>query len=437
MTHVSDHVKTRIPVTQTPVLYPQLKLPPLAKGNFYGFHTMLKPSGAACNINCEYCFYLHKQDLLNQSKHPRMPITILEQHIRQYIEAQSGNTSVTFTWQGGEPTLMGIEFFETVIAIQQKYAPADMTIYHDIQTNGLLLDDKWCNFLIKHNFLVGISIDGPKALHNKYRRTNNDKPTFDLVMRAIARLKHYQIPFNALCVVNADNAKQPLAVYRFLRDAVKPRMIQFLPGVEPTDFAKHSPLRRQPTTMVQQDSQRIDPAATDSIVTAWSVSPEQWGSFLSTVWQEWLTRDVGKVFVDQFENTLSQALGYGAQKCTTAPICGKALALEHNGDLYCCDHFVYPDYKLGNILATHEGDLVFSKKQQQFAYLKQSTLPTDCKHCPVLALCWGDCPKHRFIKTANGETGLSYLCTGLKQFYSQVKRDLPTLMTKTGLRPLA
>ena len=401
----------------------------------YRFHTMLKPSGSACNINCDYCFYLHKQDLLNQPKHPRMPEETLEQHIRQYIEAQFGAKEVVFTWQGGEPTLMGLDFFTRVVELQKQYCPDDMVIHNDIQTNGLLLDEKWCQFLAANNFLVGISIDGPKHLHDRYRRTNNDKPTHDLVMAAISRLKEYGIPFNALCVVNNENAKEPLAVYRFLRDEVKPRMIQFLAGVEPLDYKTVAPLHWKPNSLKQIDelTDRSELEITDDVVTDWSTTPQGWGAFLATVWQEWIALDFGRVFVDHFENTISQALKKGAQKCTTAPICGKALALEHNGDFYCCDHFVYPEYKLGNIHHTHQGDLAFSKKQTQFGYLKQTTLPNYCKTCDFLSLCWGDCPKHRFIKTPDGELGLSYLCAGLKMYYAQVSSDLPLIKQKLRL----
>lgn len=398
----------------------------------YRFHTMLKPSGSACNINCDYCFYLHKKELLSQPKHSRMSGETLEQHIRQYIEAQHGAKEVVFTWQGGEPTLMGLDFFYRVISLQNKYAPEYMNIHNDIQTNGLLLDDKWCQFLADHNFLVGISIDGPKSLHDSYRRTNNDKPTHDLVMAAIARLKQYNIPFNALCVVNNKNAKEPLAVYRFLRDKVKPRMIQFSAGIEPLDYKTVAPLQWDPEKLKKIDELNEDmtPNIGDRIVTDWSVTPRGWGYFLTAVWDEWIERDVGKVFVDQFENTISQAFKKGAQKCTTAPICGKALALEHNGDLYCCDHFVYPEYKLGNIHVKHEGDMAFSKKQQEFGYLKNSTLPSYCRSCEFLGLCWGDCPKHRFIKTPDGETGLSYLCEGLKIYYNKVNSDMPLIKKK-------
>ena len=426
-----------VPVNQSsatnPSIYPKLKISDTQQ-TAYRFHTMLKPSGSACNINCDYCFYLHKQDLLNQSKHPRMPDRTLDQHIRQYIEAQFGAEEVVFTWQGGEPTLMGLDFFTRVVELQKQYCPDDMVIHNDIQTNGLLLDEKWCAFLAANNFLVGISIDGPKHLHDRYRRTNNDKPTHDLVMAAIKRLKAYRIPFNALCVVNDANAKEPLAVYRFLRDEVEPRMIQFLAGVEPLDFKQVAPLHWQPDSLKKIDELQdiSESTAMNKVVTDWSVTPEEWGDFLTTVWQEWIDLDFGRVFVDHFENTISQMLNKGAQKCTTAAVCGKALALEHNGDLYCCDHFVYPEYKLGNIHHTHQGDLAFSKKQTQFGYLKQSTLPNYCKTCDFLTLCWGDCPKHRFIKTPDGEVGLSYLCAGLKMYYAHVSADLPLLKKKLG-----
>lgn len=408
---------------------PILHLPPLPKGDNYAFHTMLKPSGAQCNIDCDYCFYLHKQDLLQQVKHPRMLDSVLEAHIRQYIEAQTVS-EVVFTWQGGEPTLMGIDFFEKVIALQRRYAKPNQVILNDIQTNGLLLDDAWCQFLKHHNFLVGISIDGPKHLHDTYRRTKNDKPTFELVMQAIERLHRYDIPFHALCVVNRENAQYPLEVYDFLKTQVRPRMIQLLAGVEPKQFDTVAPLYWKKSQVVPASAVFAQAQSLQDYVTDWSVLPDAWGKFLATIWQYWLAHDYGRVFIDQFENTISQLLGYGAQKCTTSPICGKALALEHNGDLYCCDHFVYPEYKLGNILQTHEGDLAFSQKQQQFAYLKHTTLPKYCQSCDYLTMCWGECPKGRLLTTPDGEKGLNYLCRGLKIYYQQVTQDLPILTAK-------
>lgn len=387
------------------------------------FHTMLKPSGSQCNIDCTYCFYLHKSSLLAQPKKPRMSYQILEQHIRQYIEAQSGN-EVVFSWQGGEPTLMGLDFFKQVVALQNKYAKPYQKIANDLQTNGILLTDEWCYFLKQHEFLVGISIDGPASLHDIYRQGKTGKPTFNKVMAAIKKLQHFEIPFSALCVINNENVKKPLTVYRFLKNEVKPRLIQFIPGMEKTDFKESAPgyWTNATSSGCSTEKKSISP------VTDWSVAPDDWGRFLNAVWDEWVQHDFGEVFVDQFENVLSMLLGKGAQQCVTSEICGKALALEHNGDLYSCDHFVYPEYKLGNILQQHEGHLAFSAKQEKFAHAKSNRLPKACKRCDYLKLCWGHCPKDRFMKTADGESGLHYLCSGLKLFYQHVITSCDNLM---------
>lgn len=449
---------------------PVLQRLPLADGDRHVFHTMVKPSGSQCNIACSYCFYLHKADLLDQPRKPRMDDQVLAEHIRQYIEAQTG-PEVVFTWQGGEPTLMGLDFFERVVAHQRRHARPGQRILNDLQTNGLLLDEDWCRFLKAHDFLVGISIDGPAELHDSFRKTRNGKPTFSWVMRAVELLRAHQVPFNALCVVNHINAQEPVRVYRFLRDEIRPRMIQFLAAVEPLDFHHTAPgfwaqvqtqikggsasgptplpvtvKASMPTGDVAHQGQVASPVMMMNLarpsasgpgatvdVTDWTVHPADWGRFLVAVWQEWLLRDFGRVFVDQFENTLSQALGHGPQKCTTAPICGKALAVEHNGDLYACDHFVYPAYRLGNILEVHEGDLAFSERQQAFGFAKRTTLPEYCRRCAFLKLCWGECPKNRFRQTPDGEAGLNYLCEGLKHFYAQVVRDLPQVRARLQL----
>lgn len=379
---------------------------------------MVKPSGAQCNLDCAYCYYLHKEDLLQQPKKPRMSDSLLEQHIRQYIETDTGS-EVVFSWQGGEPTLMGLEFFQRVIELQTRYRKPGQKVENDLQTNGILLDAAWCTFLKQNNFLVGLSIDGPAALHNEYRYSKGGTPTFDRVMAAVALLHQYRVPFSALCVVNRKNAKRPIDVYRFLRDQVRPRVIQFIACVEPADF------RSAP------------PGSADSVVTDWSVASEDWGYFLGRIWDEWLRRDYGMVFIDQFENVIAQMFGYGAQKCVSSQICGKALALEHNGDLYSCDHFVYPEFRLGNILEEHEGDLVFSEPQKKFAYAKSDALPQYCKTCVYLDLCWGECPKNRFIKTPDGETGLNYLCQGLKQFYAKATSARGELARRLGRDSLA
>ena len=411
---MSNHNQSRIAVSEVQT-QPQHHLPKLPNNESYQFHSMIKPSGSQCNIDCQYCFYLHKEQLLEQPKMPRMSDDVLEQHIRQYIDAQTGS-EVVFSWQGGEPMLMGLDFYKRVVTLQNKYKKPDQAIYNDLQTNGLLIDEKWCAFLKKHRFLVGLSIDGSAKFHDQYRRTNNDKPTHYLVMKAVALLRQYHIPFNALCVVNSYNSQFPLEVYRFLRDDVAPKMIQFSACVEPLDFKTSAPNTSTPQTNQQ--------------VTHWSVTSQGWGEFLTAIWDEWLMYDYGEVFVDQFENTVSQIFGYGAQKCTTAQICGKALAIEHNGDVYSCDHFVYPEFKLGNINKSHEGDLAFSKAQQQFAFDKYQKLTTYCQQCPYLQLCWGECPKNRFISTPDGEKGLNYLCQGLKTFYQKVVSDYPVLSTR-------
>lgn len=405
---------------------PKLKLPKLNFGDSYRFHTMVKPSGSQCNLDCTYCFYLHKEDLLQQPKRPRMSKSLLELHIKQYIEAQSG-PSVEFTWQGGEPTLMGIDFFKQVIAIQNKYKKANQSIFNDIQTNGTLLDDKWCRFIKEHQFLVGLSIDGPALLHDQYRYSKTKKPTFKRVMRAVELLHKHGITFNALCVVNNSNAQQPLEVYRFIRDHVKPQIIQFIPAVDPTE----APL--EPALNLESPSIDSPIKGEHSAVTDWSVGAKDWGIFLSTIWHEWYQHDFGHVFVDQFENIISMMFGHGAQKCVNSQICGKALAIEHNGDVFSCDHFVYPQYKLGNITKIHQGDLAFSDVQKKFGYAKSNNLPNYCKSCSFLSVCWGECPKNRIIASPTGEPGLNYLCQGLKIFYATAFNARPNLAKKLNI----
>lgn len=410
---------------------PELKLKALPKGGTYRFHTMVKPSGAQCNLDCSYCFYLHKEDLLSQPKAPRMDTGLLEEHIRQYIEAQTGN-EVVFSWQGGEPTLMGLAFFERVVALEEKYRKPGQRIENDLQTNGTLLDDDWCRFLKQHDFLVGLSIDGPAELHDKHRYSKGSKPTHERVMQAADLLHRYGIPFSAMCVVNRDNARRPIDVYRFLRDRVRPRSIQFSPCVESRDFHAVAPGYWNADSLPVFGSPQAKPGSPDSVVTDWSVEPDDWGYFLNRVWDEWFSKDYGRVFVDQFENVISMMFGAGSQKCVTSQICGKALALEHNGDLFACDHFVYPEYRLGNITETHEGDLAFSDPQKRFAYAKSDALPKYCQSCIYLQLCWGNCPKDRFIKTPDGEPGLHYLCSGLKQFYRKATSARSELARRLG-----
>ncbi len=409
---------------------PKLQLPTLAS-DIYRFHAVSKPSASRCNLDCSYCFYLHKESLLEQPSHAGMNDETLARYIKQYIEAQTGD-EVVFTWQGGEPTLMGLEFFDKVVAYQQQYKKTDQTILNDLQTNGILLNDKWCQFLKQQQFLVGISIDGPKYSHDIHRVNRAGKSSFDKVMAAIGLLKQYQIPFNALCVVNQDNGAYPLEVYRFLRDEVQPQVIQFIPCVEPKSFTHTAPNKWAAQDLIQVGNKSLSPQDDNTYLTAWSVGASQWGSFLTSIWDEWFKCDFGQVFVDQFENVISQMFGFGAQKCVSAEFCGKAVAIEHNGEIYSCDHFVYPEYKLGNIAITHMGDLVFSEQQKQFGQSKTANLPTNCRQCFFLSLCFGECPKNRFTKTAQGESGLNYLCPGLKKFYSKVVNNHAALQQRLG-----
>jgi uncharacterized protein len=414
-----------------PVLEPKLNLPALPAGRHYRFHAMNKPSGAECNIDCDYCFYLHKTDLLKHDEHARMSDSSLEQHIRQYIEAQAGE-QVVFSWQGGEPTLMGLPFYQKVVDLQAKYAKPGQRIENDLQTNGIALDDEWVAFLKKHHFHVGLSIDGPRELHDYYRKTRNGKATFDYVMAAAKKLAKAEVPFAALCVVNRQNAKQPEAVYRFLTEELGTWRIQFNPAVEPRSFKQSAPGKMDFSSAPMQDSERAKPGHPLSVVTDWSVDPDEYGHFLSVVWDEWLKKDFGRIHVNLFETAIAQAAGLPAQTCTQAEFCGKGLAVEHDGEVYSCDHFVYPEYRLGNIAEMHLGDMAFSVEQEKFGMDKRDTLPKQCRQCDYLKLCWGECPKNRLIKTKDGETQLNYLCSGLYHFYEHIGPDVIRILKHLG-----
>ncbi|KFD20754.1 anaerobic sulfatase maturase [Yokenella regensburgei] len=387
------------------------------------YHMMAKPSGSTCNLDCQYCFYLHKEDLLHQPHDKGMSDEVLEKFIRQYIQSQDGE-EIIFSWQGGEPTLMGLDFFEKVIALQKKYQPQHQRIENDFQTNAVLINDKWAAFLKKHNFLVGVSIDGPQEIHDRFRVTRSGKPTFDKVMAGIEALKRHQVPFNALAVVNRVNARFPREVYRFLTRELGATYIQFTPCVEATDFKTTAPQFWREELIPITGSRRAKPGDLDSIVTDWSVDPDDWGTFLVETFDEWVTYDLGRVQVNLFETAVVQTMGLPSQLCITAPFCGKALAIEKNGDVYSCDHYVYPEYRLGNIREHKLAHMVFSERQKTFGMGKKETLPAYCKSCPHLNLCWGECPKNRIVRAPDGEEGLNYLCPGFKHFYKTTK---PTL----------
>ncbi|MCK9307048.1 MAG: anaerobic sulfatase maturase [Methanoculleus sp.] len=365
------------------------------------FHVMAKPTGARCNLDCAYCFFLKKEHLYPDSNF-RMTDEVMEQFIRQTIEGHRV-PHVTIAWQGGEPTLMGLEFFRRSLEVQKRYARPGTRIENTFQTNGILLDDEWCRFFHDNNFLIGLSMDGPGHLHDVYRRDRRGRGTFARVLNAARLLQKHRVEFNILCAVNRTNADHPLEVYRFFRDELGAQYVQFIPIVE-----------RANETGFQEGNTVADR----------SVRPDQWGRFLVEIFDEWIRRDVGRMFVLNFDGALAGWLGRAGTVCIFAPTCGLGMALEHNGDLYSCDHFVEPDHCLGNILATPLIDLVNSEKQRTFGTAKRDTLARYCRECDFLAICNGECPKNRFIRTPDGEEGLNYLCEGYRTFFSHADRPM-------------
>lgn len=380
------------------------------------FHAMAKPSGSKCNIDCQYCFYLHKAELLGQPKQTYMSDDTLALFIENYINSQDGD-EIVFSWQGGEPTLMGLDFFNKVVQLQKVYAPCNVKIKNDLQTNGILLDDNWAIFLKENDFLVGLSIDGPQALHDKYRVTRSGKPTFERVMAAAAVLRKHQVPFNALTVINRHNVMYPLEVYRFLTQELGATYIQFTPCVEANNFKQTAPQFWQEQMLPIIGTELAKPGHPMSVVTDWSVDPDEWGRFLIAVFEEWVNHDLGRVLVNLFETAVAQVMGLPAQICVMAEFCGKGIAVEHDGKVYSCDHYVYPEYELGDIAKDGLNDLVFSTRQEAFGMAKRDNLPSYCLQCSHLKLCWGECPKNRLIRAPDGELGLNYLCSGFRAFF--------------------
>lgn len=385
------------------------------------FHLMTKPIGSRCNLDCRYCFYLEKERLYTGAGAMRMTPEVLETYVRDYIGAQPGS-HVSFAWQGGEPTLLGVDFFRTAVALQVKYANG-RTIENSLQTNGVLLDDDWATFLAENRFLVGVSIDGPREFHDAYRVDHGGRPTFDRVMAGIEVLKRHKVEFNTLTTVQRKNSVQPLEVYRFLR-RIGSGYIQFIPIVERCTANAESGASLTPPP------EGDDSAGVDAQVTAWSVRPADYGQFLCGIFDEWVKRDVGTVFVQQFDSALANWVGQPAGICVFSENCGRAMAIEHNGDIYSCDHYVYPRYKLGNLMQVPLASLVDSPRQEAFGRAKSSTLPKMCRECPVRFACHGECPKHRFLKTPDGEPGLNYLCAGYKKFFIHID---PAMRTMAGL----
>jgi uncharacterized protein len=378
------------------------------------FHVMVKPRGSICNLDCHYCFYLKKEKLYPDA-HFRMDEALLEEYTRQYIQAQN-SSEITFAWQGGEPTLMGVDFYRKAVEFQRKYAPAGTKINNAFQTNGTLLDAEWCQFLRENDFLIGLSIDGPQRLHDTYRQDKGGRPTFGKVMRAAELLQQHQVEYNTLTCVNAANGEHGLEVYRFLRDEVGSKFMQFIPIVE-----------RDNASGFQEGVQ----------LTNRSVSGPQYGRFLIEVFDEWLRRDVAKVFVQIFDVSLAGWAGQRPGLCIFEETCGLGLAMEFNGDVYSCDHFVEPRHRLGNLTDQPLADLVNSPQQYAFGQHKKDGLPAYCRACEVRFICNGGCPKDRVLKTPEGEPGLNYLCAGFRSYFNYIDRPMKVMaaLLRAGRAP--
>ncbi len=368
-------------------------------------YVMLKPAGAHCNLACKYCYYLEKNNLYDKSHRHIMSDEMLEQFTREYIEAQT-MPQVLFTWHGGEPLMRSIDFYKKALALQKKYARG-RRIDNVIQTNGTMLTDEWCEFFAQNNWLVGISIDGPQEYHDHYRLTSTGNPSWQKVMHGIELLKKHHVEWNAMAVVNAYNADHPLEFYHFFKDNGC-QYLQFTPIVE--RLTKH------------QDGRTLASLADDKEIPLadFSVTPEQWGNFLCAIFDEWVRNDVGKMFVEIFDCTLANWMGVLPGICAYSKNCGHAGVMEHNGDVYSCDHFVFPEYKLGNIRDHTLIEMLYGDKQHAFSRLKHTSLPRQCKECDMEFACHGECPKNRFEKDKYGEPGLNYLCKGYYQYYSHV-----------------
>jgi len=392
-----------------------------------GIHVLAKPIGPVCNLNCEYCFYLEKQALFGEGGDFRMNDRVLSAFIAKYISSQQ-TPVVEFVWQGGEPTLLGIDFFRKVIELQRPFS-GQKTITNSLQTNGLLLTDEWGSFLKENNFLVGISIDGPRALHDRYRRTPQGSGAFDQALQGLRLLQKHKVEYNVLACVCRETAQQPLEVYHFFRSEGV-QFIQFSPVVERlSDVAsrKHG-LRFAGPSALDKEEGRVE-------VTPWSVIPEEYGDFLIAVYEAWVRSDVGKVFVMNFEWALNAWIRNPSRVCVHAQQCGRSLVIEHNGDVYACDHCVYPDYRLGNILTESLPEMAEKSRLTGFGVSKETALPRLCRECDVLAACQGGCPKHRFAKTCYDEPGLHYLCKGYKKFFLHIRKYLSvmTQLLENGL----
>lgn len=411
------------------------------------FTTMIKPVGSLCNLDCDYCYYLGKADLYGGHQ-PRMSDELLERYISQYIEAVQVPV-VTFCWHGGEPLLAGLDFFEKAVAIQEKYR-GTKKIENSLQTNGLLVNAEWCDFFRRNNFLIGISLDGPKDIHDTYRRDRGGHPTFDRVMQAVEMMVVSGVEYNTLSTINDRCAGRGREVYQFMRSVS--RYMQFLPVVEKTLSMETSGCQEH-----SGDNKRIPraaivpPGTLGAMIAPWSITPKAFGKFMCDIFDEWVVQDVGERFVQLFDITLAQWCGVQPSLCSFCPTCGDGLVVEHNGDVYMCDHFVYPEYRLGNISVEHLRDLQRKPELFRFGIEKRNALPSDCRKCEYLFACRGECPKHRFATTRRGEQGLNTLCEGYKLFFEytapymqqmrslleqgqEASRIIPWARQKRGLR---
>jgi uncharacterized protein len=386
-----------------------------------GIHVVAKPIGPSCNLSCEYCFYLEKQALFPAGEKYRMPDKVLSAFITQYITSQP-TPVVEFVWQGGEPTLLGIDFFRRVIELQKPFA-GQKTITNSLQTNGTLLTDEWCQFLKKNNFMVGISLDGPKDIHDRYRRDRKDNGSFDQVMRGLRLLQGHEVDYNVLACVARDMAKQPIEIYRFLKEEGV-EFIQFTPIIE-----RLSDVQSAQTGLRLAGPAALDKKGQQGQVAPWSVIPEEYGDFLIAIYEDWVRHDVGTVFVMNFEWAFNAWIGNPSPVCVHAKQCGRSVVIEHNGDVYACDHCVYPQHRLGNIVTDALPAMVRKSLESGFGCSKETALPHWCSECDVLAACQGGCPKHRFEASNYGEPGLQYLCPGYKKFFLHIRKYLRAMTT--------
>jgi len=386
-----------------------------------GIHVVAKPMGPVCNLNCKYCFYLEKQALFGPGEQYRMSDKVLSAFIASYISSQP-TPVVEFVWQGGEPTLLGMEFFKRVINLQKPFAK-QKTITNSLQTNGTLLTEKWCRFLKKNNFMVGLSLDGPQEIHDRYRCDRRGNGSFDRVMRGVRLLQKHGVDYNVLASVARETATKPLDVYRFFKDEGI-EFIQFTPIVErlPNSSSKKHGLRLAGPAALNKEEEQTQ-------VTPWTVIAEEYGDFLISIYEEWVRHDVGRMFVMNFEWALNAWIGNPSPVCVHAKQCGRSLVIEHNGDVYACDHSVYPQYRMGNIATDSLNEMAQRSLRSGFGVAKESALPRRCRECDVLKACQGGCPKHRFAKTYDDEPGLHYLCAGYKKFFRHIRKYLQAMTT--------